>query len=714
VDREDIVTSTDNWFRPSAIRVAPDGSVFVADWYDPGVGGHGMGDTTRGRVYRLAPKEHRYQVPKVDLESNEGLLAALGSPNLAVRYMAMAKLRLMDLGQIESFVANGIKRVGTSEIQARLLWRYTARLLGDVPPERSATSKLLNVLERAGAILVMPLIFKALREMKLEFPVFDEWNKLGSRDPRFVELLFRSLTTSSNTDDPVEGWKEAIRDEPTTVRREHLLSLRNAHAIRAKPIIIELAKYYDGKDRFYLAALGIAVGTDPRRREVILADFDKHFTEWNDKVADLVWELRPPSVLRTLSTRLTDVWIPAGQRARMVDILATSDAKDAGLSLLKVLQADVPAEVKARAIENLRLFLPGKWAGLGKSQELKAVIDQLLGNSATATTGLELVAAAKYVPAIDRVAKLAADHHREAIWTLGQLPAADAAVELEKVLRALMVKLRSQRAGATDDAAMTVAAECVAALGTLTGGPGDSPAVKPAIAVLQGIVTAQDDPIELKRAALSALAGTRAGTRWLLDQHAKKALPADLVADVGRYVRNTPYQDLRNRALIAFPPAGKLDLSKLPSISDLAGRRGDPERGKQVLAASLKGDAQCLKCHAVRGEGGNVGPDLSNIGTKASRENLYESILYPSKAIADQFIQWNLTTTRGVTVSGLLVEETGDSLTIRDANGKDTKIAKKDIESREKYPNSLMPADIVRALSEDDLVNLVEYLFTLR
>ncbi|HTK74238.1 MAG TPA: PVC-type heme-binding CxxCH protein, partial [Gemmataceae bacterium] len=65
VERQDIVESTDNWFRPSDICVAPDGSVFVADWYDPGVGGHGMGDTTRGRVYRLAPKGHKYQVPKV-------------------------------------------------------------------------------------------------------------------------------------------------------------------------------------------------------------------------------------------------------------------------------------------------------------------------------------------------------------------------------------------------------------------------------------------------------------------------------------------------------------------------------------------------------------------------------------------------------------------------------------------------------------------------
>src|SRR5437868_5505860 len=91
VEREDMVTSTDNWFRPSDVCVAPDGSVYVADWYDPGVGGHGMGDTTRGRIYRLAPKGNKPTVPNVDLQSKDGLLVVLSSSTLSVRSMAMAR-----------------------------------------------------------------------------------------------------------------------------------------------------------------------------------------------------------------------------------------------------------------------------------------------------------------------------------------------------------------------------------------------------------------------------------------------------------------------------------------------------------------------------------------------------------------------------------------------------------------------------------------------
>jgi hypothetical protein len=81
VDREDMITSTDNWFRPCDVCVGPDGAVFVADWYDTGVGGHGMGDTTRGRIFRVAPKGNKPVVPKVELDTKEGLHAALASPS---------------------------------------------------------------------------------------------------------------------------------------------------------------------------------------------------------------------------------------------------------------------------------------------------------------------------------------------------------------------------------------------------------------------------------------------------------------------------------------------------------------------------------------------------------------------------------------------------------------------------------------------------------
>ncbi len=146
----------------------------------------------------------------------------------------------------------------------------------------------------------------------------------------------------------------------------------------------------------------------------------------------------------------------------------------------------------------------------------------------------------------------------------------------------------------------------------------------------------------------------------------------------------------------------------------LAKRHGNAENGRRILAASLKNEAQCLKCHTVRGVGGQVGPDLSMIGKKASRENLIESILLPSKAIADQFLQWRIETKKGLDIQGLIVEETADSILLRDANAKDYRIARSDIDTRTKSTVSIMPADIVAALTEDELIDLAEYLATLK
>ena len=77
--------SRDRWFRPADVSVAPDGSLFITDWYDPGVGGHGMRDLGRGRVFRVAPPHTKYKVPPVDFKTAAGAVEALKNANFAVR-----------------------------------------------------------------------------------------------------------------------------------------------------------------------------------------------------------------------------------------------------------------------------------------------------------------------------------------------------------------------------------------------------------------------------------------------------------------------------------------------------------------------------------------------------------------------------------------------------------------------------------------------------
>src|SRR5262249_45408874 len=78
-DYRGFLASDDPWFRRVDSAAAPDGAVFVADWYDSGVGGHAFRDQTTGRIYRVAPKGNKPAAARPDVASPEGLLAALKS-----------------------------------------------------------------------------------------------------------------------------------------------------------------------------------------------------------------------------------------------------------------------------------------------------------------------------------------------------------------------------------------------------------------------------------------------------------------------------------------------------------------------------------------------------------------------------------------------------------------------------------------------------------
>src|SRR5262249_36854837 len=102
------------------VCVAPDGSLVVTDWYDPGVGGHAQGDINRGRIFRVAPKGSKLTTPHVDLSSVDGAIEALKSPNAATRFLAFTKLR--EAGEDAEFPLRKLGEQGVPHERARALW----------------------------------------------------------------------------------------------------------------------------------------------------------------------------------------------------------------------------------------------------------------------------------------------------------------------------------------------------------------------------------------------------------------------------------------------------------------------------------------------------------------------------------------------------------------------------------------------------------------
>ena len=160
--------------------------------------------------------------------------------------------------------------------------------------------------------------------------------------------------------------------------------------------------------------------------------------------------------------------------------------------------------------------------------------------------------------------------------------------------------------------------------------------------------------------------------------------------------------------LFPLPPGRNSE--PLPPLSELLERKGDVVQGRIAFHST----GTCAKCHVVNGIGLNIGPELSEIGRKLSKPAMFESVLYPSAAISHNYETWTVLDVNGNITTGLLVSETPDEIQIKDEKALVRTIAVADIEERAKQPISLMPADLHKILSVQELVDIVEYMTTLK
>ncbi|MBL67659.1 MAG: dehydrogenase [Verrucomicrobiales bacterium] len=280
----------DRWFRPSDVQVAPDGSLIVADWYDPGVGGHRMGDLDRGRLFRVTPKGHKgYKLPKIDFTTIDGLIAAIQNPNNSVRHIAWTELNKRQAAARDGL--NSLTRNRNSRVRARALW-----LLSHIKGNEQAA------IDRAGKDAdenVRGMALRIARQHKLD-----------------VIPIIKSL---SNDKSPV-------------VRRECLIALRHNQSKDAPALWAKLANMHDGKDRWYLEALGLAADKQE----------NKFFDEWMKTAKldtagarDVVWRNRGTHGAKYLADIILDKRTPKADKPRYMralDFIPKSKEKDDALA----------------------------------------------------------------------------------------------------------------------------------------------------------------------------------------------------------------------------------------------------------------------------------------------------------------------------------------------------------------------------------------------
>ena len=297
---EDILTTSDTWFRPSDVCTAPDGSVYVADWNDAGVGGHNMADqkleTMTGRIYRIAPKGSQPSAPKLKLTNAAGCAQALESPNLSTRYLAWTSLHAMQ---------------EKAEKALRKLWRAK---------DECVRARALQLLCRIKG-RERPYLQEALKDANPDIRI------AGLRIARELKLDLIPLVAA------------LARDGSAHVRRECAIALRHNPSPEAPRLWARLAAGYDGQDRWYLEALGI--GADRQWDTFLDAWLDAVGEKWNTQAGrEVIWRSRSRKTPALLVKIITDRRLSAREREhyfRSLDFIPGAE-KDAALVALLTAQ----------------------------------------------------------------------------------------------------------------------------------------------------------------------------------------------------------------------------------------------------------------------------------------------------------------------------------------------------------------------------------------
>lgn len=136
--------------------------------------------------------------------------------------------------------------------------------------------------------------------------------------------------------------------------------------------------------------------------------------------------------------------------------------------------------------------------------------------------------------------------------------------------------------------------------------------------------------------------------------------------------------------------------------------KGDAARGEGVFVK-----LSCNKCHTVKPDEPIRGPYLPNVAKTYKREQLAESILFPSKTLAQGFVTNVFVMNDGKQINGFVISEAADVVTIRNNEGNELKLRVEDIDERAKQTISMMPDNLAKDLTLEELASLLTYLESL-
>ncbi|MCF2501538.1 PVC-type heme-binding CxxCH protein [Dyadobacter chenhuakuii] len=361
----------DKWFRPTDVCVAPDGSLIISDWYDPVIGSHKMKDRSRGRIFRVAPKDSLYKIPVFDLSIPEQAVKALQSPNLSMRYMAWNAC-VKHGWQAEPYLEELFRSIVVNpRIRARALW----------------------VLNRIEGFNYRSLDI-AFREM----------------NPNLRITALRAVRQRNS--DPTEYIKRLTADPDPQVRRECALAINHNHTYEALDVWLQLARQYKGNDRWSVEALSIGA----------FDQWERIFPAWLAQAGanpvatsagkDIVWLARTRQAIPYLTTAASDTSVNFKSRLRYFRAFdffhAGYEKSQALLNVMNVNSSD-RIEVSKLALLHLdKSFVTNSQQGL---TALNKLLDETYGSEHY----IDLMTRYELDSEMDRLFKMALDKSDEVV-----------------------------------------------------------------------------------------------------------------------------------------------------------------------------------------------------------------------------------------------------------------------------------------------------------
>ncbi len=641
----------DNYFRPDDICAAPDGRLYVSDWYDGGVGGHGYNNPEQGRIFVLKPKGKqlvRHEKPG-PYDNVPDAIAGLKSVNLATQYLARKRLLAEPEASTPALVA----------------------LLADKEPNYRA--RALWLLDRIGG---------AARDRVVE--------QLSSPEDAMRALAVRILRRhSAEHGTSILG---LAGDSSAEVRREVLLAIRNLEGDAPLQALAAIASSYDGTDRYQLEAINIAVKD---RKPALLALLQTK-GPLSKAQFPLLQLLAPEQAAAMLIAQLQDPQLDEAAARGVVAAVVSLPSIDAGWGLLELAgQSARSPELRCDALHKVvgNLGRRGGWSAMTGEPRFAECIGTLLddpqmrGAALAAIDQLRLRSLGERVLALAQDAKLTVSDRKAAIAVVAHLQPKGGSDALRNMLA---------------DADPGVARAALNGLVDLQD-----------IRSLREIFASSSSSAATRQAAAERLVESTPGAILLVRLIDEDELPADLKQAV--LVKAVAHPDANVRVLYEkFIPESERPKKLGSAISDdeILALSGDVNRGRNIFFKSSA--AQCNQCHAVNGFGSRLGPELTNIGKKYERKALLETILLPSKAIAPEFVPYLLETTGGQVYAGFLVEKNEKQVVLRDVKNQTIRVPADETEVLVQQQKSLMPELVLSQVTAQDAADLLAFLESLK